>query len=243
MNPVIIAVRAAKLLVAAVLAAAAAVPANAIYRIVDGAGSVTRVTTRPGFGNTGSVAVGDSFAFSFAFDPANGVLLQNSGPGFQLFQTDSIAVSASAGDYEFAFNGARPTAVAVGTGFRIFPGDTVSQRVFNQTFYFTGYGLGNTPVALTPLGGRVELSLNSAFKLDLAGATPTFADIRDPKNAAISQFNFAFYEGQTLMATFDGTFTGAFYTAAIPEPSAWAMMILGFGVVGAARRRKAFALA
>lgn len=56
---------------------------------------------------------------------------------------------------------------------------------------------------------------------------------------------FALTAGQTYTLTFQGTGVGdhtAFIDAvtltAVPEPATWAMMIMGFGAVGAALRRK-----
>ncbi|MET0308603.1 MAG: PEPxxWA-CTERM sorting domain-containing protein [Sphingomonas sp.] len=47
---------------------------------------------------------------------------------------------------------------------------------------------------------------------------------------------FAF--GPTVFQNFDGPGTFIVSAAAVPEPAAWAMLVLGFGVVGAGIRRR-----
>ena len=100
----------------------------------------------------------------------------------------------------------------------------------------------------------------SQFKVDFDRAGGGGADFRDILNGAIIEVGFAngttqtktlsgFRDGERNYAFTGGTVGGgAAVPAAVPEPATWAMMLLGFGAVGAgmrsARRRKvAFAFA
>lgn len=67
---------------------------------------------------------------------------------------------------------------------------------------------------------------------------------------AINAINPLIAAGAGGMATFDGTASGTFGTddaggigSTVPEPASWAMMIVGFGLVGATARRRARATA
>ena len=84
-------------------------------------------------------------------------------------------------------------------------------RFTDLTHAFTGASITNTTGAITGLtGGDVTVS-NGVLQIDL-------------RNTTWSRLSSA-----TL------TLTGA---GAVPEPATWAMMILGFGVVSAAARRR-----
>lgn len=108
--------------------------------------------------------------------------------------------------------------------------------VFIQQWNFAGNAGTDPPFAVSPSGGSVSFSLTSFFRQDLAGATPTYADLRDPSGAALNRFQFTFRQGPTTLGFIGGDFTGGYYMAAVPEPDAWALLILGFGVVGAGMR-------
>lgn len=53
---------------------------------------------------------------------------------------------------------------------------------------------------------------------------------------ALGDFGYLLYEGPTFQGSFDQSSVGI-TTAPLPEPSTWAMMLLGFGGVGTAIRR------
>lgn len=68
---------------------------------------------------------------------------------------------------------------------------------------------------------------------DLTKGLPTFAELAASRGGVVT-FNGNGQYGE-------GTFTYAPFSAGVPEPATWGMMILGFGLVGAAmrmRRRK-----
>ncbi len=80
----------------------------------------------------------------------------------------------------------------------------------------------------------------------LCGSTLCYtSDILDVGNLVVNNFALSFSgitnynaTGGNFTASGSGTFAGA-----IPEPATWAMMIAGFGLVGAAARRRRMAVA
>lgn len=110
----------------------------------------------------------------------------------------------------------------VGSGFRVRPGGLYS------------LAFAHFPFAPGPNWFNLIVGSGSSFVL---GQTPTF--------------NFNQYAGGTFKIYVNGTQTPTFIpnndvgfrtyvnTSAVPEPAIWAMLILGFGLVGGALRRRA----
>jgi hypothetical protein len=224
---------------AVLIVAVVAQPAFAAPTRFAGTGMVTRVVGL--VPATGSVELGDALTFGFGFDPAGGI------PSLQVFATPFSDIAVSIGDFTLTpgSNTGQPTGIVFGTGFRVFPGEFVSQPVLNQNFAIPGLPTGNLPFA-TGSSGRVNFLLMSTFREDLMGATPTLANLRNPTEAAINRFQLAVNDGARTIGFIEGDFTGGF-TASVPEPSAWVLLILGFGAIGGAlrsrpRARAAFAV-
>lgn len=217
-------------------ATAASAPAHAAVRIIQGTGTVTGIETSRGV-PTGSVAVGDVLRFRFAFDPATAALLFSGGPSFQVFAQPMADISMTLGSYVFARgdNAATPPVVLLGTGFALFPPVVQSEPVFSQQFIFPGKPLGNAPFAWGP-GGGSTFSLSSQFRADFMGAAPTPADIKSPADAYNNRFTLAVGDANGTVGYVEGRFTATL--APVPEPETWAMLILGFGMIGGAMRRR-----
>jgi hypothetical protein len=94
------------------------------------------------------------------------------------------------------------------------------------------------PTTITDLPGAVKVSgdsISGRFALSLLPST----------GFALSDYTFAMWTRQRANPAVDGTnieiadfAPDASSFKAVPEPSTWAMMILGFGAVGTAMRRK-----
>lgn len=221
----------------AMLAAAfiAVTPASAATTVFAGTGVVTSITGFRGAQPTGSIAIGDSFDFAALFDPAGGSRIFDGGRGQQVFGLPGAAAGATAGDFAFDQNPLNTPVVILGRGFRILPGSNVSLPVLNQQFSFSG--LPTAPLPFTGgANGRVGLILTSTFVEAPGGPTPTIADIRDPAQAVLNRFTIAVSDGTSTVGVVEGDFFGGFATTAVPEPGTWAMLILGFGAIGAAMR-------
>lgn len=118
-----------------------------------------------------------------------------------------------------------------------------------QAFYMgTGYGLEAGPGGLRQLGPTSYFN----FKIDglpvyvteatngwiaLPGTGTMNFTIGNPITG-----NFTIFYGPITSASYrvydDPSFTSYKFTAAVPEPTTWAMMIAGFGIAGAALRQR-----
>jgi hypothetical protein len=88
-------------------------------------------------------------------------------------------------------------------------------------------GLDQQIYASGPLNGN-DFALTSVGTVSFSGGTVTGISLKS--NQVISQAFHSFFPSQTF------TLNGA-PNSAVPEPATWAMMLLGFGFVGAAMRK------
>jgi PEP-CTERM motif len=218
-----------------------AAPATAAVTVVEGSGTVTGVFGGNPMGPapvaTGTVQTGDTLNFRFVFDTAATNVLFNGGVGFQVLALPVTSASVRVGGYDFQpdFSSANPPVLLLGTGFQLFPPNLVSEPIFSQQFVFAGLPGGNPPFVIGP-GGGATFSLSSLFRFDLGGRVPTAADLRDPALAMFRSFSIGFNDGTGGLGNVQGNFTATITSAAVPEPATWAMLILGFGVIGGAMR-------
>lgn len=213
-------------------------PLSAAPIQVSGSGVVSGIPIAPGTVRTGTVEVGDTLAFSFAFDPTGAPLLFNGGAGFQVYGPEFSDFSASVGDFTYVPGGgiAPVPVVTLGTGFRGFAGQPAAVPVLNQQFLFSGFASPGLPF-VTSATATVTFSLTSTFRQDLNGATPTLANLRDPREAAVNRFEIFVRENGRGVGYVEGSFTASF-AAAVPEPQVWALVIVGFGAIGGAMRSR-----
>ena len=131
-----------------------------------------------------------------------------------------------------------------------------AMAAYGMTLTFTGGGTINAASVLT--GNAAACSGGSGGGTTFCTIAPKdiwFATITGPSSISFIAQNPSFYlsTGQKYFVNvfFDGAtptdFTGAWLTTfsgGVPEPSTWALMLLGFGAVGyAMRRRRTAALA
>ncbi len=99
------------------------------------------------------------------------------------------------------------------------------------------------PPAITNLPGVLSLNGNS-----ISGFAP-FA-LLPSRGFAFEDYSFTLWSRQRVNPALDGTnaevadfLGGAGFTASVPEPASWAMLLAGFGAVGLVARRRRGALA
>jgi hypothetical protein len=208
---------------------------------VTATGAVTSVSTAGGA--TTTLTSGTPLAVGFSFD---------SDALTTLFQSDDFIVyairvsnfSATLGSHIFQLDTgpSTPPVLILARGFQQF-GGPVSQRSLRQQFIFAGSGGATVPFGFDGGARGDTLELNATFNLGTADVpSPTIALLRDPGGAARQTFG---YVSANPDFTQDGQASGfasaafGFGLAAVPEPGTWAMMILGFGLIGGAMRRRA----
>jgi len=181
---------------------------------------------------SGSFAVGNSITGSYTFDTTAPNTDPGGDPNVGIYNSD-LAYTVSAGSF---------TSSGAGFSFNVFYNLVLAPNAFRDQYR----------VAETQGNG---LSVNglayNAFSLDLwttsptANSTPLARDALPPIPPVIS--NFARNELTFYFIDPNNTATGVDYvfgtldtlTEAVPEPSTWAMMLLGFAGIGfMAYRRK-----
>ena len=88
-----------------------------------------------------------------------------------------------------------------------------------------------TSAVLSGLGGPYNL-----IEIDDDG-TNEFWRLANPVNLAASQYNLTINGNNSGAGSLGGSITIS-QAAAVPEPATWAMMLIGFGAVGFAMRRR-----
>jgi hypothetical protein len=209
------------------LAVLAAVPASAATLLTNGtgyAGPTLDLSGFPGF-------------YTFTAGP---VAL----PGGITYTSTSSSSVIGTGGYAMNENGDTITTPIIGTNS---PTATVTLTFDNPVAAF-GAGMnyaviGNVPVGDNPVISAFDIGGNLLGSFDLERLAP----IRS--GGANEFFLFRGIDGDgTLIKSF--TMSGGFLVAAgtfnnsvIPEPASWAMLIAGFGLTGAAMRRRRAAIA
>ena len=218
-----------KFVVSLAAAALLAVPASAVELVVNG-GFESPVTSNGGFAQ---FAGGSSFAGWSVL--GNDVIIINTN-----YNEQGLGFNANSGSNSIDLTGSGNTGPTNGVT------QTIGTNLGNYTLRFF---VGNA----SPTGGNgnnytqpstVNLSING-------GAIQSFTNATDTPNAVNwKQFSVSFITETPTTITFTNGTVGdnmlglddVSVTAAVPEPSVWGMMILGFGLVGFAARRRATAV-
>jgi len=154
--------------------------------------------------------------------------------------TLSLAIAAPASAAQFTFDFFGPDLIKPGvsvTGSGVFTTSDMASQVGGQTAY-----------AITAISGMVDGSpivAPTGFYGNYFTTGPAFLDGSGVRFATQAQSNIAFFNQSSNGRYRVNVITGgktAFVTAAfapvsaVPEPATWAMMIVGFGLVGGAAR-------
>ncbi|MBB3693287.1 FxDxF family PEP-CTERM protein [Sphingomonas sp. BK580] len=159
------------------------------------------------------------------------------------------AAPAAAATYPVGSDNFKATPGAGGTFAGAFQVTGLAAGVFSDTFTFTlptnGLGSGTVSTSVTDLGSVNDLDFTSVTINDIAASITKTAG---------GAFEVAFVNSVPIVAgqlnrlvvtgvsrgngAYGGQATFTPISSAVPEPATWAMMIMGFGVVGYAMRRR-----
>lgn len=179
----------------------------------------------PTGGNISAFGRPDSQTYGQVFSaPVNGKLLKFTFWLNGAVQQVSGAVGTWNGSLTYATGNGSPTNLFIGTPFDAVAGaNTVSTGGINVV-------AGQNYVAYLTVFGNAGPSGTTSFQLGTPGANLGHFVWNNSSNPhGNSSWNYFFNAGN---ARFEAVF------GAVPEPTTWAMMILGFGVIGGAMRRR-----
>ena len=216
-------------------------PAQAEVVTVGGIGVVT------GFGGIrgadGSRAFGQAVGFAVTFDPVTATRTFNDATTSVYVLNPSLA-GAGVGAHLLAIDPANAgrALLILRSGFMFF-GGPASEAVLIQTFQFLGAGGPTAPAYLAGLPvTRDFLQFTTVFRMGSMTPSTAISSFRDPVGVRGTFTYRADTNNGNLgpIASANGQFDAAIVPTlgGVPEPASWAMLILGFGIIGGAMRRR-----
>lgn len=119
------------------------------------------------------------------------------------------------------------------------PGNFSHQFTFNLTA-----DMAADSAVITQIFGNNDIDFTSIL-LDTFAFVQTVTDANgdetwalDPSVVLTAGMHTIYVNGSVVGSSGDGSYSGVINLAAVPEPATWAMMLLGFGAVGFAMRRR-----
>ena len=232
--------RYAKYIVALLGAAAVASPVTAGPVTFSGSGTVTSSAGR--LPSTGLVRNGSPLAFSFTFDPDDASLF-DAGDDFSDFEVPVSAFSANLGSYVFPLSTspALVPVVEIYRGFSFFGGNA-SEPSIGFAFFLLGRPTisGDTTPFTGAAGSSQQFGIYGIFPDLPAGAPLTLASVVGRGEPFYRDIEYGTRDPSiSRSGVLRGDYTAGFALAAgVLEPASWALMIVGFGAVGGAMRRR-----
>lgn len=235
------------ILLAAIVSGAA--PASAAQYLVKAEGTVGRIATvendvvnlNPDL-NGSLTKVGDAIRYSFRFDTGNSVAgsLFDADPTINIYSLLPTSISLTMGGYSFLPKGIS----AISSSVQLWNDYTVSPTLIvdNQSFSVFDFPIGVSksvyPFAVGKGMISESLDLNLFDFSHTARSSDLISDIVDPSRFGSRQFSYGVLNSTTNRFYHVVSDNLTVSISAVPEPSTWAIMIVGFGAVGGAIRRK-----
>jgi len=220
----------------AALMAVLATAASAAPVVFSGGGLFTRSVGS--LAPTGTAGVNSPFSFRFTFDLDDAVPVRSDATSatYQLPITD---FEATLGTYAFQPR-TGVAALNLSQGFAFF-GQPFSEPSRLFSFSIAGSAGADAPFDLGSGPRNDSLSITAIYRDSDPARPVSLADVKDPAGTPLNSVS---YFGSTGVAppafgSLTGIFSGGFAAAGVPEPATWGMMILGFGAIGGALRRRA----
>ena len=228
--------------IAIAICATFTVPASATVYLVNGSGTVNGISAlkdgQPTQAPSGSVNIGDQFSISFKFDTDLAQLTSafDDDPTVNIYYLGAYDFTAQIGSYKYIYD----SGYSGNSSLQTWNDRDVVGPTDSQSFSFYGRGPNQLPFD-TGAGRTLEsLSLYAFDWTATARNSDLISEIVPYSAFANKSMNWLQYNADAdfsvhVDSSFDGTITSL---AAVPEPSTWAMMLIGFGVVGAVARRR-----
>jgi len=184
---------------------------------------------------SGSISVGDKFSLTAKFDPGAAQLdpLYDANPTFNLYYLPGTRVSLKVGSWKTTFTAAMPSAAQILL--------THSTSVDAQSFWLYDYAASNNlPIDMgagTVLGGVFDLNYDFTAT---ARSNDLITQLASLDRFPARTFTAGFFNYDTLLNVgFHGQVEEtSLVTTDVPEPASWALMLTGFGLIGALARRR-----
>lgn len=185
---------------------------------------------------TGAVHVGDPFQAVFKFDTSalTSSVTNNNGDSSGVYGFP-LSYMVLAGGFSLSGNTGNPSLV-------IFDNHVFSPTFTGDSVGFSIFGpySSDTPFSFSTPGAYSSISLSgydtdSATLSDVSLSNVTRLNAFANRNAEVAFTNSDFTDSAFFNVTLNSI---AVATGAVPEPSTWAMMILGISAVGFAMRRR-----
>ncbi len=214
-------------------------PVHAEVVTVTASGAVGSISVR---GGTTVLRPGAPVKIDFTFD-TGALTTIFSAPDTNVYGINVSNFTATIDGYVFALdtNPSTPPVLIIGRAFVFFDARGQQQALIQQ-FIFPGLGGSGLPFSFAGGAAGSTLDLTSYFSFgETLPPDPSIAALRDPATANFSRFGYAAagdQRGQFGFASGDADAVFVPGLAAVPEPGTWAMLILGFAVIGGAMRRR-----
>jgi len=220
--------------------------ASAATYLVKATGNVGRIATvqndvvnlNPDL--TGSLTkVGDTISYSFVFDTAGAVpaSLFDADPAINIYDIGIRSMILTMGGYTYV------PSVGVGGSLQLWNDRVLSPTltVDSQSFSLFDYPVSGKSVYPFAIGsGRVSESISlDLFDFNhVARGSDLISEIVDPSKFGSKLFSYGLLSSDASLFYHAVGDNMAISITALPEPTTWGMMIMGFGVVGIGLRRR-----
>jgi hypothetical protein len=224
----------------ALISGMGSVPATAATLVTFG-GSGTVESSGGRLVPSGAVGLGDALRFSFRFDAERAALV-GSDLDYRLFFLPVFDFSAALGNFTFDLSSGAHVQIARGSAFF---GGNASEPAVGYTFYLDGVASDGAPDEpfLGTLGRGQRLAVTAVYRDRDSPDALAVGGLLGAGTPAFETFQYTAGLGGRDTGVLAGSYVGGVTASAVPEPTTWALMILGFAMTGAGLRRRSRATA
>lgn len=217
-------------------------PAVAATTILQASGTVTDIraiqNSLPTSTPSGAISVGDSYNLSVSFDLANAMLspVYDADPTTNLYHLPGSMVTLNVGGYSTSYS----PIFDFNSTMQLWNDRVVVNPVDAQSFSFFRFQAPQSELPFDMGNGLVSYTTD-LFAFDFSAQArdnDLASQIISLDQFATKSFSLGFLNADTnLFVQVSGSVNDArLVNSAVPEPAAWAMMLIGFGAIGAGMR-------